>query len=50
MNAAPAIDGYCVLGVDREYDLTAPALLEAMDRAGVAAAVRADGGRCALLV
>jgi predicted TIM-barrel fold metal-dependent hydrolase len=29
------IDGYCTLGVDREYDLTEDALLEAMDRAGV---------------
>jgi uncharacterized protein len=37
------IDGYCTLGVDREYDLTEDALLEAMDRAhverGVIAAV-----------
>lgn len=29
------IDAYCVLGVDREYDLTAEALIRAMDRAGV---------------
>jgi uncharacterized protein len=29
------IDCYCVLGVDREYDLTAPDLLRAMDTAGV---------------
>jgi uncharacterized protein len=33
------IDGYCTLGVDREYDLTATALLQAMDRAGVERAV-----------
>lgn len=29
------IDGYCTLGVDREYDLTAADLLAAMDAAGV---------------
>ncbi|MBT4497388.1 MAG: amidohydrolase family protein, partial [Gemmatimonadetes bacterium] len=33
------IDGYCTLGVDREYDLTEDALLEAMDRADVERAV-----------
>ena len=39
------IDGYCVLGVDREYDLTADALLTAMDRAGVDRAVIAPVDR-----
>ena len=29
------IDGYCTLGVDREYDLTEKTLLEAMDQAEV---------------
>ncbi|MGI8746392.1 MAG: amidohydrolase family protein [Bryobacteraceae bacterium] len=33
------IDGYCTLGVDREFDLTEAALLEAMDAAGVERAV-----------
>ena len=40
------IDGYCTLGVDREYDLTEGALLEAMDRAGVERAVIAAVDRC----
>jgi uncharacterized protein len=39
------IDGYCVLGVDREYDLTADALLRAMDQAGVDRAVIAPVDR-----
>jgi uncharacterized protein len=39
------IDGYCVLGVDREYDLTADALLPAMDQAGVDRAVIAPVDR-----
>jgi len=39
------IDGYCVLGVDREYDLTADALLRAMDQAGVDQAVIAPVDR-----
>lgn len=39
------LDGYCVLGVDREYDLTAEALLQAMDAAGVAQAVIAPVDR-----
>ncbi len=39
------IDGYCVLGVDREYDLTAEALLQAMDTAGVDRAVIAPVDR-----
>ena len=39
------IDGYCTLGVDREYDLTEGALLEAMDRAGVERAVIATVDR-----
>jgi uncharacterized protein len=39
------IDGYCVLGVDREYDLTAAALLQAMDLAGVDRAVIAPVDR-----
>ncbi len=39
------IDGYCVLGVDREYDLTADALLKAMDRVGVDRAVIAPVDR-----
>jgi uncharacterized protein len=33
------IDGYCTLGVDREYDLTETELLRAMDQAGVERAV-----------
>lgn len=39
------IDGYCVLGVDREYDLTADALLQGMDRARVDRAVIAPVDR-----
>ena len=39
------IDGYCVLGVDREYDLTEDALLGAMDVAGVERAVIASVDR-----
>lgn len=39
------IDGYCVLGLDREYDLTAPALLRAMDQVGVDRAVIAPVDR-----
>ena len=33
------IDGYCTLGVDREYDLREQDLLAAMDAAGVERAV-----------
>jgi len=33
------VDGYCTLGVDREYDLAPDALLRKMDAAGVARAV-----------
>lgn len=33
------IDGYCILGVDREYNLTEPLLLQSMDKAGVDKAV-----------
>lgn len=40
------IDGYCTLGVDREFDLTAAALLSAMDREGVERAVIAPVDRC----
>ncbi|MDA0748526.1 MAG: amidohydrolase family protein [bacterium] len=40
------IDGYCTLGVDREYDLTADHLLRAMDTAGVDRAVIASVDRC----
>ena len=40
------IDGYCTLGVDREYDLTESALLQAMDRASVERAVIAPVDRC----
>ena len=40
------IDGYCTLGVDREYDLTDGELLVAMDRAGVDRAVIAPVDRC----
>jgi uncharacterized protein len=39
------IDGYCSLGVDREYDLTETALLHAMDSAGVEKAVIAPPDR-----
>jgi len=37
------IDGYCTLGVDREYDLTESALLAGMDAVGVARAVICSG-------
>ncbi len=40
------IDGYCTLGVDREYDLTVHFLLEAMDKASVDRAVVAPVDRC----
>lgn len=40
------IDGYCALGVDREYDLTTPDLLRALDAAGVDRAVVAPVDRC----
>ena len=40
------VDGYCTLGVDREYDLTADALLRAMDEADVERAVIAPVDRC----
>lgn len=39
------IDGYCTLGVDREYDLTETALLNALDRARVERAVIAPPDR-----
>jgi predicted TIM-barrel fold metal-dependent hydrolase len=39
------IDGYCTLGVDREYDLDAAGLLAALDRAGVERAVIAPVDR-----
>ena len=39
------IDGYCTLGVDREYNATESALLAAMDRAGVERAVIAPPDR-----
>ena len=39
------IDGYCTLGQDREYDLAEPALLQAMDVAGVDRAVIAPPDR-----
>lgn len=39
------IDGYCTLGVDREFDLTEAALLQAMDAAGVDRAVIAPPDR-----
>src|SRR5258706_16206152 len=39
------IDGYCVLGTDREYDLSAEALLRAMDQAQVELAVIAPVDR-----
>jgi uncharacterized protein len=40
------IDGYCTLGVDREYDLTAEGLLRALDQAEVDRAVIAPVDRC----
>jgi hypothetical protein len=40
------IDGYCTLGVDREFDLTADALLRALDQAAVDRAVIAPVDRC----
>ena len=40
------IDGYCTLGVDREYDLTERALLSAMDESGVDKAVVGPVPRC----
>ncbi|MEW6755791.1 MAG: amidohydrolase family protein [Candidatus Latescibacterota bacterium] len=40
------LDGYCALGLDREYDLTEEALLRAMDQAGVDRAVIAPVDRC----
>jgi predicted TIM-barrel fold metal-dependent hydrolase len=39
------LDAYCVLGVDREFDLTADALLRQMDSAGVERAVIAPVDR-----
>ena len=40
------IDGYCTIGVDREYDLTVDQLLEQMDEAAVDRAVIAPVDRC----
>ncbi|MDP6775431.1 MAG: amidohydrolase family protein [Candidatus Latescibacteria bacterium] len=40
------VDGYCTLGVDREFDLTEDGLLEAMDRAEVDRAVIVPVDRC----
>jgi predicted TIM-barrel fold metal-dependent hydrolase len=40
------IDGYTTLGVDREFDLTAPDLIDAMDRSEVDRAVIAAVDRC----
>ena len=40
------IDAYCTIGVDREYNLTASGLLDAMDRAYVDRAVIAPVDRC----
>ena len=40
------IDGYCTLGVDREYTLTEDALLRSMDDVGVARAVIGPVPRC----
>src|SRR5581483_11821280 len=40
------IDGFCILGADREFDLTAEALLRDMDRSGVQQAVIAPVDRC----
>ncbi len=42
---AEMIDAYCVLGVDREYDLTAGTLVEAMDEAEVDRAIVAPVDR-----
>ena len=42
---AMTIDGYCTLGVDREFDLTAKALLDAMDAAEVERAMIAPPDR-----
>jgi predicted TIM-barrel fold metal-dependent hydrolase len=39
------IDGYCTIGVDREFNLTESALLKAMDKAGVEWAVIAPTDR-----
>jgi uncharacterized protein len=39
------IDAYCTLGIDREYDLTPTALIQAMDTAGVDRAVIASVDR-----
>lgn len=39
------IDGYCTVGRDREFDLTAATLLKAMDRSGVERAVIAPVDR-----
>jgi len=39
------IDGYCALGVNREYDLTAPLLLQSMEKAGIDRAVIAPVDR-----
>jgi predicted TIM-barrel fold metal-dependent hydrolase len=39
------IDGYCTLGVDREYDLTEAALLKAMDKSNVDRAIIAPVDR-----
>lgn len=40
------VDGYCTLGVDREYTLTEESLLGAMDAAGIERAVIAPVDRC----
>ena len=40
------VDGYCALGVDREFDLTEDGLLDAMDRAEVDRAVIVPVDRC----
>lgn len=40
------IDCYCTLGEDREYNLTAEALLRAMDKTGVEQAIIAPVDRC----
>lgn len=44
-DGAGTIDAYCTLGVDREYDLTARALIDAMDAARVERAVVAPVDR-----